>query len=198
SEEDIKRIANFIPNNASVLDIGCGNGRLLHTLWREKKVTGYGFDRSFIGVLHCLNYEVPVIQRDLDKNGLSEIADKSFDFVIFDRTLQETQNPRDVLREILRIGKQAIVTFPNFGNWEVRKTLMFKGRMPKNKLLPHEWYNTPNIHLFTLNDFIALCKKDGILIKKLEFRNSSVLSKILTKCGFKNLGVEQVIALIGR
>ena len=196
SKEDISRISAFIPNNASVLDIGCGNGYLLHALWREKKVAGFGFDCSFNGILHCLNFDVPVIQRDLDKNGLSEIADNSFDFVIFNRTLQETQNPRDVLREILRIGKRAILTFPNFGNWQVRKTIVFKGSMPKSKALPYEWYNTPNIHLFTLKDFTELCKKEGILIKSLEFVNNSILSKIFTKCGFKNLGAEQVVALI--
>jgi homoserine O-acetyltransferase len=196
SSEDIKRISAFIPQNASVLDIGCGDGRLLHELWREKKATGVGFDRSFNGVLHCLDFNVPVIQKDLDKEGLAQITDGSFDFVVFNRTLQETQNPRDVLLEILRIGKQAIVTFPNFGNWRVRRTIALKGRMPKNKLLPYEWYNTPNIHLFTLKDFANLCKKENIRIKKLEFVNSNIVSKFLTKCGFKNLGAEQIVALI--
>jgi homoserine O-acetyltransferase len=198
SEKDINRISNFIPDNASVLDIGCGDGRLLHTLWNKKKATGFGFDRSFDGVLHCMDYNVPVIQMDLDKNGLAQIADNSFDFVIFNRTLQETQNPRDVLLEILRIGKQAVVTFPNFGNWKIRKSLIFGGRMPKNKFLPYEWYNTPNIHLFTLKDFTALCKEEGIFIKSLDFANNSILSKILTKCSFKNLGAEQIVALISK
>jgi homoserine O-acetyltransferase len=198
SKEDINKISAFIPNNASVLDIGCGNGYLLHALWREKKVAGFGLDRSFSGILHCLNFDVPAIQRDLDKNGLSEIADNSFDIVIFNRTLQETQNPRDVLLEILRIGKQAVVTFPNFGNWKVRKTLAFSGCMPKSKTLPHDWYNTPNIHLFTLKDFVELCKKEGILIKSMKFENSGILSRLFTLCGFKNLGAEQVVALIGK
>jgi homoserine O-acetyltransferase len=198
SKKNISKISAFIPNNASVLDIGCGNGYLLHSLWREKKIAGFGLDRSFNGILHCLNFDVPAIQRDLDKNGLSEIANNSFDFVIFNRTLQETQNPRDVLREILRIGKQAIVTFPNFGNWQIRKTFVFGGHMPINKTLPHNWYNTPNIHLFTLNDFIELCKEEGISIKSLSFENSSILSRIFTKLGFKNLGAEQVVALIAK
>ncbi len=196
SAEDISRISALIPQNASVLDIGCGDGRLLHALWRERKAVGVGFDRSFKGVLHCLDFNVPVIQRDLDKEGLSQIADNSFDFVIFNRTLQETQNPREVLLEILRIGKQAVVTFPNFGNWIVRKTIALNGRMPKSKFLPHEWYNTPNIHLFTLSDFTVLCKKENIHIKKLAFANGSVLSKLLTAIGFRNSGAEQVIAVI--
>jgi len=197
-EEDISRISALIPQNARVLDIGCGDGRMLHALWRERKATGVGFDRSFEGVLHCLDYNVPIIQKDLDKNGLSQITDNSFDFVIFNRTLQETQNPRDVLLEILRIGKQAVVTFPNFGNWIIRKAIVLGGSMPKNKFLPHEWYNTPNIHLFTLKDFTQLCKKEKIRIKKLEFTNYSPLSKFLTKCGLRNLGAEQVVALISK
>jgi homoserine O-acetyltransferase len=196
NKEHINRISDFIPANASVLDIGCGDGRLLHTLWRRKQIAGFGLDRSFDGVLHCLNYDVPIIQSDLNKHGLSQIADNSFDFVIFNRTLQETQNPREVLLDILRIGKQAIVTFPNFGNWMVRLTLLFKGRMPKSKFLPYEWYDTPNIHLSTLNDFTALCKKEGIFIKSVKFVNSSILSKFLTKLGLKNLGTEQVVAVI--
>ena len=198
STEDINRVSAHIPQGASVLDIGCGDGCLLHALWRAKKATGVGFDRSFSSVLHCLDFNVPVIQKDLDKEGLSHIADNSFDFVVFNRTLQETQNPRDVLLEILRIGRQAIVTFPNFGNWRVRSAIAFSGHMPKNKLLPYEWHNTPNIHLFTLSDFTSLCKKEGILIKSLEFVNNSVLSKILTKLGLKNLGAEQVVALISK
>ncbi|MCL2283154.1 MAG: glutamine-hydrolyzing GMP synthase, partial [Fibromonadales bacterium] len=196
STEDIKRVSALIPQNASVLDIGCGDGRLLHALWREKKTTGVGFDRSFSGVLHCLNFNVPIIQKDLDKEGLAQIADNSFDFVVFNRTLQETQNPREVLLEILRIGKQAVVTFPNFGNWRVRSSFSLKGHMPKNKFLPYEWHNTPNIHLFTLNDFTTLCKKENIRIKHLEFSNSSAMSKLLTNIGFKNLGAEQVVAVI--
>ena len=196
SKKNINRIFDFIPVNSSVLDIGCGNGHLLHILWREKQIAGFGLDRSFKSILHCLNYDVPVIQSDLNKAGLSQIADNSFDFVIFNRTLQETQNPRDVLLEILRIGKQAIVTFPNFGNWIVRKTLLLKGRMPKSKFLPHEWYNTPNIHLSTLKDFTILCKEESISIKSMEFANSHIFSKLLTKLGLKNLGAEQVIATI--
>jgi len=198
SKKDIKRISAFIPEKASILDIGCGDGSLLHALWKQKKATGVGLDRSFNGVLHCMDFNVPVIQEDLDKKGLSKIADDSFDFVIFNRTLQETQNPRDVLLEILRIGKQAIVTFPNFANWMVRKSLAFNGNMPMNRFLPYEWYNTPNIHLFSLKDFIALCEKEGILIKTLKFVNSSILSKILTLLGFKNLGAEQIVAIICR
>jgi len=196
SKKNINRIFDFIPAKSSVLDIGCGNGHLLHILWREKQIVGFGLDRSFSSILHCLNYDVPVIQSDLNKDGLSQIADNSFDFVIFNRTLQETQNPRDVLLEILRIGKQAIVTFPNFGNWMVRKTLLLKGRMPKSKYLPYEWYNTPNIHLSTLKDFTILCKEDGISIKSMEFANSNIISKLLTKLGLTNLGAEQVIAVI--
>jgi homoserine O-acetyltransferase len=192
----INRTYDFIPASASVLDIGCGDGRLLYTLWRKKQIAGFGLDRSFNGVLHCLNYDVPVIQSDLNKDGLSQIADNSFDFVIFNRTLQETQNPREVLLDILRIGKQAIVTFPNFGNWMVRTILLFKGHMPKNKFLPYEWYDTPNIHLSTLSDFIALCKKESISIKSMKFMNSSILSKLLIKLGLKNLGAEQILAVI--
>ncbi|GHV15257.1 homoserine O-acetyltransferase [Fibrobacterales bacterium] len=196
SVEDISRISAFVPKGASVLDIGCGDGRLLDALWRTNQVTGVGFDRSFEGVLHCLDYNVPVIQQDLDKNGLARIADNSFDVVVFNRTLQEVQNPKEVLREILRIGKQAVVTFPNFGNWKVRKDILLSGRMPKSKSLPYEWYSTPNIHLFTLSDFNALCKDENIKIKVLEFVNNGFLSGLFTRLNLANLGAEQVIALI--
>lgn len=191
-------ISNLVKENSRVLDLGCGCGELVDYLWKLKKAKGVGIEKNFACILDCLENDVPVIQRDLDERGLSDFKDNSFDYAIFNRTLQETKNPVSLLREILRVAKRAVITFPNFGNWAVRSALMFKGRMPKSKELPYEWYNTPNIHLFTYRDFLRLCGKENLKIEAVRFINSHSLSKVLSAFNLSNLGAEQVIAMVGK
>lgn len=191
-------ISNLVKENSRVLDLGCGCGELVDYLWKLKKAKGVGIEKNFACILDCLENDVPVIQRDLDERGLSDFKDNSFDYAIFNRTLQETKNPVSLLREILRVAKRAVITFPNFGNWAVRSALMFKGRMPKSKELPYEWYNTPNIHLFTYRDFLRLCEKENLKIEAVRFINSHSLSKVLSAFNLSNLGAEQVIAMVGK
>lgn len=191
-------ISNLVKENSRVLDLGCGCGELVDYLWKLKKAKGVGIEKNFACILDCLENDVPVIQRDLDERGLSDFKDNSFDYAIFNRILQETKNPVSLLREILRVAKRAVITFPNFGNWAVRSALMFKGRMPKSKELPYEWYNTPNIHLFTYRDFLRLCEKENLKIEAVRFINSHSLSKVLSAFNLSNLGAEQVIAMVGK
>jgi len=195
--EDFALLEKMIEKNTRILDLGCGDGRLIDSLWRTHDITGVGVDRDFGSVLCCIERDVPVVQKDLD-NGLDGIADSSFDYVVLNRTLQEVRDPRQLLREILRVGKKTVISFPNFGHWTVRTALWWRGRMPKSKNLPYEWYNTPNIHLFTLRDFVRLCESEGLVIESMHFVNQSLFSKVLSAVGLTNLGAEQVVVLIRR
>lgn len=163
---DYAIIADWIRAGSRVLDLGCGDGTLLAYLAREKNVTGYGLeiDDKFIPL--CIRRGVNVIQTDLDE-GLSEFDADSFDHVVLSLTLQSVKYPDRLLREMLRVGREGIVTFPNFGHWSCRFQLGLRGRMPVSRTLPNEWFNTPNIHLCTLKDFENLCRKQNIDI--LEF-----------------------------
>ena len=145
-------ITNIIEENARVLDLGCGNGYLLKLLKDTKKVKGNGIEISQSEVIQCLEKGLSVIQGDIDE-GLKQFSDKSYDYVVLNQTLQSTCNPHYVLEEMLRVGKKCIVSFPNFAYWRVRFNFFFSGNMPKSKVLPFEWYNTPNIHLLTIKDF---------------------------------------------
>ena len=193
----LKLLQNFIKENDRILDLGCGDGSLLATLKAQKNVQGIGIEKDETCILSCIHKDVPVLQKDLDK-GLNDIAENSFDLAILNRTLQEMRDPLGLLQEILRVAKYVAITFPNFGNWSVRSALLFRGRMPKSKELPYEWYNTPNIHLFTLRDFTRLCEKQGLKIEKMVIDNDDALSKGLTAIGLKNLGAERVLAIISK
>ncbi|MBP7792102.1 MAG: methionine biosynthesis protein MetW [Candidatus Goldbacteria bacterium] len=160
-----EQIINLIENNSHVLDLGCGNGELLDLLWEEKKVYGLGIDIGTDEVLNCIKKGVSVIQEDIDES-LEKIKDESYDCVILSETLQAVKRPDYVLKQIIRIGKIAIVTFPNFASLNLRLKFFFTGKMPKSSALPFEWYNTPNIHLLTIKDFKEFCKKNEINIKK--------------------------------
>lgn len=195
--EDFALLEQMIEKKARILDLGCGDGRLIDSLWRTHDISGMGVDRDFSSVLHCMERDVPVIQKDLD-NGLEGIADHSFDYVVLNRTLQEVRDPRQLLQDILRVGRKAVISFPNFGHWTVRVALWWRGRMPKSKNLPYEWYNTPNIHLFTLRDFMRLCEQEGLVVEQIHYVNHSWLSRLLIRLKFANLGAEQVVALIRR
>jgi len=163
SRSDFQVICDWIRPNSRVLDLGCGNGDLLRELSRHQGVSGYGIEIDDKNISQCIKAGVNVIQRDLDL-GLSDFDEDSFDFVILSMTLQASNYPHRLLGEMLRVGAEGIVTFPNFGNIISRIQLGLGGRMPVNRTLPLEWYNTTNIHLCTLKDFEELCEKLGIEI----------------------------------
>jgi len=154
--------AEWIRAGSRVLDLGCGDGALLDFLQRERGVTGYGIEIDPANIIRCLDAGVNVIQSDLDR-GLSDFGDHSFDYVVMTETLQAMRYPHHLLREMLRVGREGIVTFPNFGHWRCRLQIAL-GRMPVTEHLPHTWYNTPNIHMCTIRDFEALCRGEGIQI----------------------------------
>jgi methionine biosynthesis protein MetW len=153
---DLKITAELIKPGARVLDLGCGDGELLEHLQSHKGVNGYGLEINPDNITNCINKGVNVIEQDLD-SGLENFADSSFDMVIMTETLQAVKAPDRMLREMLRIGEQCIVTFPNFAYWRCRLHLAMRGRMPVSRHLPHNWYDTPNIHLCTFKDFEQLC-----------------------------------------
>ena len=159
---DFAAIAKWIKPNAQVLDLGCGDGSLLRYLRQARGVTGYGIEIDDAKVLACVRNGVNVLQRDLE-TGLSEFESDSFDYVILSQTLQAVRHTEGVIREMLRVGREGIVTFPNFGYWRHRLQIL-AGRMPVSKELPYEWYDTPNIHLFTITDFEAYCGTHGVRI----------------------------------
>jgi methionine biosynthesis protein MetW len=162
--QDFAAIANWIPFGAKVLDLGCEDGSLLKFLEGSLEVKGYGIEKDDAHWLNTLKQGLNVIQMDLE-SGLSGFESQSFDVVVLSQTLQAMRNTEKIVHEMLRVGKEAIVTFPNFGYWRHRIQLI-QGQMPVSKSLPYEWYNTPNIHLCTIKDFDDFCAKNKIGIKE--------------------------------
>lgn len=161
---ELQIVANWIAPNTRVLDLGCGNGSLLKYLRDTKHVEGYGLEINHNNIVNCLNEGIAVIQSDLDEEYLSQyFENESFDYVIMTETLQAMRYPDILLDEVSRIGKQAIITFPNMGYW-LNRWQFLKGKMPITKELPKKWYNTDNIHLCTIDDFEALCKEKNIAL----------------------------------
>jgi len=160
---DFEVIENWVATQSRVLDLGCGDGTLLARLRDHKHVTGYGVEININNIIACIEKGVPVIQTDLD-TGLEDFEADSVDFVVLSQTLQAIRYPHFLLREMLRVGREAIVSFPNIGHWLARLQLCAGGRMPRTPSLPYNWYNTPNIHLHTLLDFESLCEKEDIEI----------------------------------
>jgi methionine biosynthesis protein MetW len=158
-------IIDLIPEHSRVLDLGCGNGELLEKLKKIRKIKGFGVEISEEGVCQCVEKGLYAYQGDIDE-GLSDYKDNSFDFVILNQTLQSTKRPEYVIQEIMRIGKTVIISFPNFGYYRTRIQLLCKGVMPKNSLLPYEWYESPNIHHLTIKDFAAFCARRGYPVEK--------------------------------
>ena len=161
---DFAVIANWVARGARVLDLGCGDGSLLRYLWQARAAPGYGVEIDDENVLACVANDVNVVQVDLE-SGLSLFADASFDTVILSQTLQAVRQTEAILREMLRVGREAIVSFPNFGHWSARLQLAI-GRMPVSAALPYEWYETPNVHHCTIVDFEDLCRRLGIRIRE--------------------------------
>ena len=191
-KQEFKIIAELIETNTRVLDVGCGDGTLMEFLKNNKKIDIRGIEILKNNVQQCIGKGLTVIEGDAEKD-LSQFPDGSFDFVILSQTLQAFLNPEKVISELLRVGKKAIVTIPNFGYWKVRLHLLIKGTMPVTRTLPDEWYNTPNLHMCTIKDFFNFCENKKInLYKSIAFQNLKS-SKITDK----NLTLKNLTAVLG-
>jgi methionine biosynthesis protein MetW len=163
NRSDFEIIAGWVNEGGRVLDLGCGDGALLASLGMDRQVRGYGIDIADDNVLACVKLGVNVIQSDLE-SGLAGFADRSFDTVILSQTLQQIHRVETIINEMLRVGREVIVTFPNFAYWRHRMQLGVRGTMPVSETLPYEWYNTPNVRMFTVREFDRYCRDRGIAI----------------------------------
>jgi methionine biosynthesis protein MetW len=191
-KQEFKIIADLIEKNSRVLDVGCGDGTLMEFLKTNQKIDVRGIEISKTNVQKCIEKGLTVIEGDAEKD-LSQFPDGSFDLVILSQTLQAFLNPEKVIAELLRVGKKAIVTIPNFGYWKVRLHLLVKGTMPVTRTLPDEWYNTPNLHMCTIKDFFIFCKNRKInLFKSIALQN--LKSSNITN---SNLTLKNLTAVLG-
>jgi methionine biosynthesis protein MetW len=175
---DYAIISDLVEPNTKVLDLGCGDGELLEWLAENKSVEGRGIEISGAKVQRAISRGVSVYQGDIDQ-GLTDYPDLAFDYVILSQTLQETRQPLKVLREMLRVGRNIIVAFPNFGHWSVRLAHLVSGRAPKTRLFPHDWYDSPNIHFLTVKDFEELVKQEGWIVERKIFISGQRLGQFL-------------------
>ena len=195
-KQEFKVISQLIEEKSRALDVGCGDGELIEYLLKNKTKDIRGLEISKEKVQNCLSKGLTVIEGDAE-NDLRQFPDLSFDYVILSQTLQAFLNPEIVIKELLRVGKRAIVTIPNFGHWKVRIDLLIKGTMPVTKSLPNEWYNTPNLHMCTIKDFFNFCSKKNIEIYKSIALNGEKTSTIQkTNLSIKNINSELGIFLI--
>ena len=194
---DLQLIADMVNPATRALDVGCGDGALLAYLVNFKRVDARGMELSQAGVNACVANGLSVIQGDADAD-LRDYPDDAFDYVILSQTLQATREPREVLRQMLRVGKRAIVSFPNFAHWQVRLRLVFGGRMPETPSLPFKWYDTPNIHLCTIRDFLQFCAVAGIAIEQAIAIDSLGRASPIRSYRWANLCGEQGLFLLRR
>ena len=196
-KKEFKVIADLLPNNTRVLDIGCGDGSLMSLLNEEKHIEVRGLELNQENVQECIHKGLPVIQGNAETE-LHQFPDKSFDYVVLSQTLQAFYEPEKVLRNLLRIGKSVVISIPNFGFWKVRIKLLFFGEMPVTKTLPNTWYNTPNLHMCTIKDLFNFCDEKKINIKKVVGVNENKTSIIRkSNLEIKNLFSKVGIFLIG-
>ena len=191
-KKEFKVIADLLPNNTRVLDVGCGDGSLMNLLKKEKNVEVRGLELSQENVQECIHKGLPVIQGNAESE-LHQFPDKSFDYVVLSQTLQAFYEPEKVLRNLLRIGKSVVISIPNFGFWKVRTKLLIFGKMPVTKTLPNTWYNTPNLHMCTIKDLFNFCDEKKINIKKVVGVNEDKTS-IIKK---SNLEIKNLFSKVG-
>ena len=195
-KNEFKIISDLIEDNKKVLDVGCADGTLMQFLKENKNINVRGLEISKDKVQECIAKGLTVIEGNAEKD-LKQFPDKSFDYVVLSQTLQAFLSPELVLDELLRVGKKAIVTIPNFGNWKVRLHLLFKGTMPITKSLPEQWHSTPNLHMCTIKDFVNFIKSKEIkMIKTLALNNNNVSNISNNNLGTKNLFADLGIFLI--
>lgn len=192
---DYSLIVSIIDPDSSVLDLGCGDGTLLKRLIDEKKVRGKGIEINQSKVIQCIHKGLSVIQGDIDE-GLADFTDGEMDYVVLNQTLQSAQKPDYVIKEMLRVGKNAIVSFPNFAYWRIRAYLMLKGKMPKSEMLPFEWFDTPNIHLLTVRDFFDYCEQRDIKIAKSILTRRGKIIRSRFKKIYADIFAEEVLFVI--
>ena len=188
-------LVNMIRPDSRVLDLGCGTGELLSVLACHRQISGIGVDIDLKNVIQVIDRGHNVFQNDIDA-GLAMIPDGAYDYAMLSETLQVVHKPQFVLREMLRVAREGIVSFPNFGKWSHRLHLWTSGRMPKGGALPFEWYDTPNIHLFTLRDFLDLCRHERIRVLEVACITEGWFSRTLVRLGFRNLGADHVLVRI--
>ena len=196
-KSEFKVIADLLPNNSKVLDVGCGDGSLMDLLAKDKNIKVRGLELDQSNVQKCIVKGLPVIQGDAETE-LYQFPPQSFDYVILSQTLQAFYKPDKVLKALLRIGKSVIVSIPNFGYWKVRTSLLFFGKMPITKTIPNTWFNTPNLHMCTIKDLFNYCEDQNIEIKKVIGVNENNISLIKkSNLEMKNLFSKLGIFLIG-
>lgn len=195
---DLRTVAGLVQPGTTLLDIGCGEGELLQWLKEHKGVKGRGIELSPQGVNSAISKGLAVIQGDANTD-LQHYPDSVYDYAVLSQTLQALQNPREVLEQMVRIARHAIVSVPNFGHWKNRLYLACRGRMPVTKTLPYEWYNTPNIHFCTITDFVMLCSELGLNIeKRLYVTHQGEISPFRSTGLFANMFGEQGVFLVQR
>tara|TARA_B100000945_G_scaffold288934_1_gene261625 strand:- start:1898 stop:2491 length:594 start_codon:yes stop_codon:yes gene_type:complete len=191
-KKEFKAIADLLPKNVSVLDVGCGDGSLMNLLIKEKNIKARGLEIKEEYVKKCISKGLSVIEGDAETE-LHQFPNQSFDFVILSQTLQAFYNPEKVLKDLLRVGKFAIVSIPNFGYWKVRTSLLFFGKMPVTKTLPNSWYDTPNLHMCTIKDLFSFCYDKNIKINQIIGLNENKTSEIKKS----NLEIKNLFSKIG-